>query len=246
MNPGIWLLPAVGLLSGLASLQIDPKEQPKKRWVLILMLLVSAIGTIWVAQHDSQAHIKEKRIDDDNISFLKPTVSNLSGQSQHISDTTDSVLHLLESAGVSQKTIRVVQQAKAADVSLTAILQQTLATNEKQKAVVWYYPKDVDGPKVRAALEQGGFTVTDRPGNPRNLALPTNAIWVGDDITLDQAKFVALTLIRAGVEIKSLKKLSSGGGNKAVVIEVGTDASLQSAQPLTAEQVSNLSPLTRE
>ena len=31
MNPGIWLLPAVGLLSGLASLQIDPKEQPKKK-----------------------------------------------------------------------------------------------------------------------------------------------------------------------------------------------------------------------
>ena len=85
--------------------------------------------------------------------------------------------------------------------------------------------------------------MVQKSGNPANQALPTNAIWVGDNVTLDQAKFVALTLIRAGVEIKALRRLRNGQGDRATVIEVGSDASLQSAPPLTAEDVSKLNQL---
>jgi hypothetical protein len=243
LSPGTWLLPAIALLSGLASLQVDPQKEPKKKWILMAMLVVSAVGTVWVTRHDDNVRAKEKTADEANITFLKNTVTSLSGQSQHISETTESVLHLLENAGVAQSTIRVVQQAQAADASRAAILEQTRAVNQHEKAVVWYYPKDVDGPKVRAALEQGGFIVTDKPGNPHNLAIPTNAIWVGDNITLEQAKFVALTLTRAGVQIKEVGRLQNGKGNRASVIEVGSAAKLQSAPPMSAEEISNLSEL---
>jgi hypothetical protein len=243
LSPGSWLLPAIALLSGLVSLQVDPQKEPKKKWILIAMLIVSAVGTVLVSRHDDHQNQQQEDQAKQDAKYFRDRLTDLTGQGQHMVQTTDLTLKLLENAGVNQATIRVVQQVQAADASRNAILTQTQASNQRQKAVVWYFPKDVDGPKVVAALEQGGFSVVQKSGNPANQALPTNAIWVGDNVTLDQAKFVALTLIRAGVEIKALRRLRNGQGDRATVIEVGSDASLQSAPPLTAEDVSKLNQL---
>jgi hypothetical protein len=243
LSPGSWLLPAIALLSGLVSLQVDPQKEPRKKWILVAMLAISAVGTVLVSRHDDNVKQVQEDEANTNIDFLKKTVTNLTGQSQHISQTTDSVLLLLENSGVAKSTIRLVQQTQAAEVSRSAILEQTKSNNQQQKAVVWYFPKNVDGPKVVAALEQGGFSVVQKSGNPLNESFATNAVWVGDNVTLDQAKFVALTLIRAGVEIKAIQRLRNGQGARSSLIEVGVDQALQAAPPMSADTVSKLAEL---
>ena len=52
---------------------------------------------------------------------------------------------------------------------------------------------------VTDALRDGGFKVEQQTQGERNSTLATNAVWVRNDMPLDKAKFVTLTLIRAGV-----------------------------------------------
>jgi hypothetical protein len=94
------------------------------------------------------------------------------------------------------------------------------------------------------ALKEGGFKIESRVGNPANANLATNAIWVGDSVSLEQAKFVTLTLVRAGVGIVSLRRgFKINDQAKKALIEVGTDRSLVGAPPLTVEQINALTAI---
>lgn len=66
------------------------------------------------------------------------------------------------------------------------------------------WTKDVDQERVRAALERLGFTMRVRPA-----LLPdaTNAVWFGTPVQLDDAKLVALALMRAGIQVRSIRPL---------------------------------------
>lgn len=76
-------------------------------------------------------------------------------------------------------------------------------------------------------------------GKDINEDLPTNRIWVGDSIFLEDAKFVALTLTRAGVGIAAISRFCDGSGEKANWIEIGTDHKLINSRPLTVEDIQN-------
>jgi len=80
-------------------------------------------------------------------------------------------------------------------------------------------------------------------GKEANKDLPTNVIRVGDSVSLDDAKFVALTLLRAGLDLKSIRRFQEGGGTKANLIEVGTDHSLLNSPSLSVSDVQNLEVL---
>src|SRR5579863_854619 len=106
-----------------------------------------------------------------------------------------SILEAMSGSGLPQTTISLMEQSCSADVARAAILP-SLKTESTGHVTVTYYPKNVDGPLVINALKEGGFQF--EKGKEKN-QLATNAIWVGNSVTLDQTKFVALTLVRAGV-----------------------------------------------
>jgi hypothetical protein len=93
------------------------------------------------------------------------------------------------------------------------------------------------------ALTQGGFHVEKQQRGERNPGLATNAVWAGNDVKVETAKFVALTLIRAGVEIKAIRRLPNGGGKRANLIEVASDIDFKNATALTVAEVDNLKDL---
>jgi hypothetical protein len=141
--------------------------------------------------------------------------------------------------GTAQVQQAELQQSLTADKERSKLLA---STNVKANShiTVTYFPKDVDGPVVINALKEGGFNVVSHIGNPANANRPTNAIWIGENVSVDQAKLIALTLIRAGVPISSLKRLKSAGGGRASLIEVGTDPDVLGKPPLTAADVESV------
>jgi hypothetical protein len=233
-------LPALAFLSGLLSLTIDPAKNPKGKWVLVLMLVVTAAGTIGLSVHDDNTKKTEETTADNNITFLKNTISDLTGKTTHIDKVTGQLYDMLTTWGFSHDDVTRISQSTDADKARTSMLSQTQAINSQKKATVWYFPKNVDGPTVTAALDQGGFNVIRKIGRETNAAIPTNAIWVGGDVSLDQAKFVALTLMRAGVQIKVVRRLRDGTGDKANVIEVGSDGAFRDATPMSVDDVDKL------
>jgi len=93
---------------------------------------------------------------------------------------------------------------------------------------------------VTKALNEGGLNFEKEVGNVATI--PTNAMWVGDSVNLADLKFVALTLVRAGVQLRAIRHFCDGGqpgGKKSNYIEIGADKNIH-YPPLTVDQIQAL------
>jgi len=235
----VFVLPLISFMSGLASLFIDAKTEPKKKWILIGLMLLSAAGSVAgnLSDDRAQQNSEKVRLNDSE------SIENLTEKVQGVSGKEDTILSSLQSFGFSAGTTSVITQAISADAARTAIKPLVLSSGSSGNVTVTYFPKNVDGPLVIDALKQGGFKVVEGRGNADNAAFATNAIWVGESVSLDQAKFVALTLLRAGVGIVAVRgfKTKSAAEKEAKknLIEVGTDQALKGSA-LTVDQINGL------
>jgi hypothetical protein len=140
------------------------------------------------------------------------------------------------------------QYAVSQSLYANQALQQAVprAGRDKRKAViVEYFPKNVDENKVEAALTELGFTLRKPAAIVQRI--PTNAIWFGSPVDIEDVKLVALTLIRAGVQIRSIKPIQDYLVNKKdlPLIQVGADSSVVDDPPLTVEAIRAASRFTR-
>jgi len=226
------VLPVLSLLAGFASLYINPDKEPKKKWILVLILLLTTIAS----SADSVSGEKEK-VESSKV------IQNQSDSIKTLLSKTDTILERLKASGNTVVATQV-ERSLSADSARGQVLSQVQGQGNDGKTTIAYYPKDVDGPAVIKALREGGFQVETRTSNPGNSARATNAIWVGDSVSVEQAKFVALTLVRAGVNIVAIRRgFDNNPGAKKYLIEVGTDAALDGKTPLTVEQISALTVL---
>jgi hypothetical protein len=149
----------------------------------------------------------------------------------------------LKQFGVSRETVvRAGTDSQLVRQSLTANqqLQQAGSAGDRDRRrgiTVEYFPKNVDGTKVEAALMELGFTVRKAPPIVREL--PTNAIWFGMPVSAEDVKLVAMTLIRAGVEIKAISCVPAHlvAKRNAPLIQVGADSGIVSWPALKVETI---------
>lgn len=236
----LFVLPIISLLAGIASLYIDPKTQPKKKWILVALMMLSAAGAVIGSYSDGQAKIAA----DIQQQQLSETVLNLSKTADSTNSMTCVLVANLAKQGLAQDTVNLIQRSCSANVARAALLP-AVRSGPARNITVTYYPKNVDGPVVINALKEGGFQVETRTGNPLNAAFPTNAIWVGDSVTVDQAKFVALTLVRAGVGIVSIRRgFQINPQAKKSLIEIGVDQSLLKSPPMTVDEINLLTAIS--
>jgi hypothetical protein len=133
--------------------------------------------------------------------------------------------------------------------SLTAneLLQKTprVGRERRRSITVEYFPKNVDGNKVEAALTELGFTVRKPAAIVSSIS--TNAVWFGSPVDVEDVKLVALTLIRAGVQIRAIRPIQDYIVNKRdlPLIQVGADASILNDPPLSVAAIQSASRFSR-
>jgi hypothetical protein len=114
------------------------------------------------------------------------------------------------------------------------ILAKDETRTRRENVTVQYFPKDVDVAIVKQALRELGFML--KTGSTQFPKIPTNAIFFGDGVNLDDVKLVAYTLIRAGVEIKVIQPFHNSRG-RSNLIQVGSLRDAVDERPLRIEEI---------
>ncbi len=229
-----WLLPLLALALAVIPLASDLRQKRPIAFLLLMLLMASTGAAVWYNNRDSQS-AKTRQADD------QKQINGLIQISQRAATNTDWIKDRLTQSG-NLTALRLIDTAIHADSERTK-LASAIAPNAADVHVI-YYPKHVeDSAKVQAALESAGFHVELQ--KPRLTDVKTGVVWAGDEVPLDVAKFIALTMLRAGVEIKAVHRFANGSGPKAHLVEIGADAALASAPPLTVDAITSITRLER-
>jgi hypothetical protein len=242
MDSFIFIMPVVAMVVGLGALFLDPKTTKFGFWVALTGLFL--IAGLTIAFNLKQSQDKEKALQESTEREKKTTaiLLNLTEQTRPIPD----LVAMLRGFGFSSQK---AETATTASVSRSIVANRayqgllSARTGGHSETHVEYFPKDVDGEKVIAAMKEAGLNVVEkRPVREE----ATNAVWVGDDVPVDDAKLVGLALLRAGVDVVAIRRFRDGGGIKSKLIQVGSDAAMVGSKPLTAADVSVLALLPRD
>ena len=137
----------------------------------------------------------------------------------------------------------VLKEKWTADNINSNLVKQSLEANQEIQTVlsrdvgrrgytVDYFKKDSDPEKVEAALKEFGFKFeTKAPHRPND---PTDVVAFGEKVSPEDAKLVAYTLVRAGVEVKSLCRARYGG---PAIIQVLGDNRFRDRPAMTVDQI---------
>ncbi|MEP7336270.1 MAG: hypothetical protein ABI977_00770 [Acidobacteriota bacterium] len=115
----------------------------------------------------------------------------------------------------------------------------TLGSNTSD-ITVRYFKKDVDVNRVNMVLLalNDRYKTESTPSVEALADVPTNCIWYGSGVNIQEAKIVALRLIAAGVQIKAIKPMHSST-DKTRDIEIGGEQAWLYSKPLTVAQIRN-------
>jgi hypothetical protein len=239
------------MISGIASLFIDPKD-PKIKWAKPLMLtlvVLSALATIYFG-YQNQIESKEKELKyEKNILTLREENKALT---QRVIDTPQKTVELLVSYGYKRSTAtsatsEQVLQSGEANLRLKSDIQ-TITNQDigrRESVTVQYFPKDVDPVIVQSTLQKLGFNLKVSKANISDI--PTNAIWFGSKVNIEDVKLVAYTLIRAGVQIKTIKPFRGNPAEAwASLIQVGADGDYVDKPALSVSEIRNASEFVRK
>lgn len=234
MSFGVWIMPLVTLVSALAGLFLDPKDVKKRGYLLLWLVLVMGI-TVHLNWQDSSDRNREKLAAEKDAKTAAEQIGMLISKVSNIGD-------FLQNSGLSPKLQAQVKTSASAETSRAKLLPQLQA--DAAGITVQYFYKDEDRQVVRKTLQVPGYRVIESPGK---LSQPTDAIWAGDKVGIDDVRYVALTLLRAGIGIKSIRYFRDASNpRKERLIQVGSDAALASRAPLSVEQVNAMSSLQRD
>lgn len=247
------VLALISLATGVLSLYVDPKSDPRKKRALIFVLVLSALATTATSLRDQKTHQNESDALRDDLKTTKELVSATRDTTEGVRTSMTNLVTLLTVSygydrsklnvqDLSVKNITLVEKSVIADKALQR-LPSLPSVNAGLRPTVRYFAKDVDPKVVREALNKEGFAVDVRvPLDTK----PTNVIWIGDSITPTEAHTVALVLVRAGVQLNNILKFASGGGAKAKLIEVGAHEGYRSNKFLSVEEIQTMEGFQRD
>lgn len=238
------ILPLITLATGILSLYVDPKSEPRKKRTLILVLVLSAGATAAASVHDQNAHRVEADTLRDDLSTTKALVAAtkestdrtrtlLANLVANLTDTYGYAKSRVNARDLTTDQVALLEKSASADNALQT-LPAVPSFSAAIKPTVRYFAKDLDPKVVQQALAKQGFSVDVRPPHDTN---PTNVIWIGDNITADEARTVALILVRAGVQLNAILRFRDGTGSRAKLIEVGAHEGYRTKQFLSVEQI---------
>jgi len=242
----------VGLISGVISLCIDPKEKKNKVWKLVFLSLIilSAISTVYFGyqkENESKATEVKKNSQIKNLTDNLSLVNNqniellkiVNKMNVTVDTTREDIRNFLAQLGWSRENLNNLSQNKINQSLQASQSLKTISGNSDQRRAitVQYFPKNVDPAVVRSRLEALGISLSTSASQLPGV--PTNAIWFGSGVDINTAKAVAYTLIGAGVELKMIRQFNNSQDRERI-IQVGGDGECVNRPTLTVEKIRNI------
>lgn len=137
----------------------------------------------------------------------------------------------------ADQAIRQVRGAQAEPPAPPPPQQQTPGMPARSAVRIEVFSKDLDADKVDQALRELGYPVT----RPRAVvkATPTNALWFGSAVPMEDVQVVALALMRAGITLRAIRPFAetSVARRDEPLIQIGADTGVLERPPWTVEQL---------
>ena len=233
MDYKLFIMPILSLIIGAASLFTDAKRGANKKTivsVLSLALLATCLFGIFINIDGAKENSHQKS----QISDLIQTLKNFKKNTE---TGLEQIISALKDWGVSEDKVdtKLIARAYNANIIRHELINK-LPPNYSSNTIIKFYPKDIDSDKVKSSLAQIGLKVKKGIANLKEE--PTNALWFGVDVPINEVKFVALTLLRAGINIKTIKPFKRID-SKRNIIEIGSDMNFTNSttlDPNTVEQ----------
>jgi len=202
------------------------KEKNTERLItwLLAALLVTIISGISI--------YKQKDALENQTAALKREKNQLAETAKLARQLAGSKLLTAQSyaaAPIDPRDTSKVNSSVAAAATLSAITAK--APTPVSSVTVKYYRKSTDSEKLKTALEELGFDVTEPPAqNSRE----TNCIWYGPAVSEKDVKLVAYAVIRAGLNLQAIQLNPSAEPRS---ISVGHSFAFGDHAPFTADEV---------
>jgi hypothetical protein len=135
--------------------------------------------------------------------------------------------------------------------SIKVALASFKTTGQPEKITIQIYPHKADRDSVLQAVSNLGYPLYDKAGqpirrisnntNPTLLDDPTNTILYTADVPDQDARYVAVALIRAGIQLKSIQPYYPGKPNNFTkrehLLQIGASVTNRDRKPLTVDDV---------
>ena len=207
--------------------------------VLGLVFLVGSIAYSYVHLRSVQAQIETKRAELTALEGKLATAdAALKEKQQMLEKITPAALQGL---GYKDPYAQVPAQAvsDSADAKRAAGLLANPAQRDRRRMItLQYYEKKLDDEvNMRTVLTQladAGFTLQRKQGQLPDV--PTNAIFFGPGVRNEDIQLVALTLIGAGIKIRTVEPLLPHV-SKPLLVQIGADRRRRDAPPLSVDEI---------
>jgi len=155
---------------------------------------------------------------------------------QLLSGTWTSLGYGIETNSMSRHLPTVYEEVLQDELSL---LGDNINRKKENSVVVEYFPKDVDNGVVEKALRSLDYQLILLPSLA--VDVPSNSIWFGSKVSLEEVKLVAEILISSGVKIRAIRPFQKKVKFADLLIQVGADPEIENRPSLTLEEVRNKS-----
>jgi hypothetical protein len=245
----LFALSLLTLFVGLVSLAHDTKKSKRTTFALGFSLVLMCGTEIFFGYRSHLKEEKEKAKTAQEQENLQTDLEEVLVRITYVREILDSELGYSKERAETASSSDIQQSLKAAK-TLQEQIEATTQTdrNRRSQIDVQYFDKGFDENVVEGILTTLGF----RPQRytPELEDIPINAIWVSEDVPIEDAKAIANTLVRAGVELKSVRSFpASSSSQRRNTIQIGSDAELardQACQPLTYEQIQSIQAIDRD
>ncbi len=157
-----------------------------------------------------------------------------------LSGTWTSLGYGIETNSMSKHLPTVYKEVLEDELSL---LGDDFYQKKENHVIVEYFPKDVDNGVVEKALRSLDYQLILLPTVV--VDLPTNSIWFGSEVNIEDVKLVAETLISSGVQIRAIQPFAKKAVFSDLLIQVGANQKIQNRPSLTLEEIRSQSSFNR-
>jgi|GEM_PF-2081183 len=207
--------------------RVDKLKEEEQKLSSIILIKKDSISVL----SDSIKNVGKYFVEAQGIGIEEKTNEIL--KNEHVSNPSDSLRNAV--------TSKIIDKSIKANNYINKLTKNS-NTDSRNNIILRYYKKNLDDEKLEGQLKSLGYDFRSKKSVDSLENRKSNCLWFGASVPEKDIKIVALSLIRSGVEIESIRQFvhhTYGRNYKANIIEITKCPSHYENGPLSLESIYN-------